>query len=132
MKTDRTEGDDEEEVNMQKPAIKLPGKISTSKRQDTEYSSPKQTKKIKIRADNTPKEKQSLDPNQVTRRQSVKYMTMDPTEERSSSPSGRRKTIRESLQSDQVKLTLAKEVSSPTRRQASLSRNMLYLAATGK
>ena len=59
-------------------------------------------------------------------------MTMDPSEERSSSPSGRRKTIRESLQSDQVKLTLAKEVSSPTRRQASLSRNMLYLAATGK
>ena len=30
MRTDRTEGDDEEEVNMKKPAIKLPGKLSAS------------------------------------------------------------------------------------------------------
>ena len=60
-------------------------------------------------------------------------MTMDPTDEHSSgSPAGRRKTIRESLQSDQIKLTLAKEASSPTKRTSSMSRNKLYLAATGK
>ena len=69
----------------------------------------------------------------MSRRQSVKYMTIDATEERSSgSPSGRRKTIRESLQSDQIKLTLAKQASSPTKRTSSQSRNKLYLAATGK
>ena len=97
QKTDRTAGDDEE-VNMRKPAIKIAKKKSAEVSQDQE-AQVMSKKQITIQDEELKlKQKRSIDPQEITRRQSVKYMTMDPHDERSSgSPSTRRKTIRESL-----------------------------------
>ena len=80
-KTDRTAGDDEE-VNMRKPAIKIPKKKSEEVYQEQDQEAQVIHKKqITIKNEDLKlKEKRSIDPLEISRKQSIKYMTMDPNE----------------------------------------------------